>query len=205
MSTREKKQKRRDRDETGADETAHDEPIAAVPGEEAEDAPAEEPAPPLTPEEEIMQWHDKWLRAKAEAENVRKTSAQELATARRYGAAAPLLGLLDVLDNLQRALEAPPEGTDETFLTGLRLIEQQFLGVLEAHGVTPVPAEKGMPLDPMLHRALLEQPSDEVEPGRILVVALTGYKLHDRLLREAQVVVARTPDEPADDEAPPQD
>jgi len=193
MSTREK-----NRDEQNdSDEAVHDEPIAEGPGSRVQDAPAKEAPEPLTLEDEVLQLRDKWLRAKAESDNVRKIAAQDVADARRYGASGALLGLLDVLDNLQRALIAPPADSDETFLTGLRLIEQQFVGVLEAHGVTPVKAEKGMPLDPMLHRALLEQPSDEIEPGCILVVAVGGYKLHDRLLREAQVVVARAPDEPA--------
>jgi molecular chaperone GrpE len=200
MSTREKKKKKRG-DKNDSDETVHDAPILDGPGSGAEDAPAKEAPEPLTLEEEVLQLRDKWLRAKAESDNVRKMAAQDVADSRRYGASGTLLGLLDVLDNLQRALAAPPEGVEETFLTGLRLIEQQFVGVLEAHGVTPVKVEKGMPLDPMLHRALLEQPSDEVEPGRILVVAVGGYKLHDRLLREAQVVVARAPDEPTDEPA----
>jgi molecular chaperone GrpE len=104
-----------------------------------------------------------------------------------------ILGLLSVLDNLQRALAAPPESLDPDYLAGLQLIERQFLDVLATHGVTPVPAERGTPLDPALHRALMEQDSDEVAPGCILVVAVTGYRLHDRLLREAQVVVARAP------------
>jgi molecular chaperone GrpE len=197
MSTREKKRG----DKHDPDEAVHDEPVAETSESQVEDAPAKEAPEPLTLEEEVLLLRDKWLRAKAESDNVRKMAAQDVADARRYGASATLLGLLDVLDNLQRALAAPPEESDETFLTGLRLIEQQFTGVLEAHGVTPVKAEKGMPLDPMLHRALLEQPSDEVEPGRILVVAVSGYKLHDRLLREAQVVVARAPDEPSDEPA----
>lgn len=195
MSTEQKKHAKRDETDV-VDEAGQDEEVMAEPEAQAAEAPSEEQPTPLTQEEEIRQLHDRWLRAKAEADNVRKSAIDELAEARRYGAATTLLGLLDVLDNLQRALAAPPEGSDEQYLTGLRLIEQQFLGVLETHGVRPVPAAKGMPLDPTMHRALLEQPSDEVPAGRILVVAVIGYKLHDRLLREAQVVVARAPDEP---------
>jgi molecular chaperone GrpE len=195
MSTREKK--RREENDVDTGEVAHDETAADVAEEQAEEAPVEESPPQLTLEEEVLQLRDKWLRAKAESDNVRKMAAQDVADARRYGAAPTLLGLLGVLDNLQRALTDSPEDSDETFLTGLRLTEQQFLGVLKSHGVTPVLAEPGEPLDPMLHRALIEQPSDDVKPGCILLVAVVGYMLHDRLLREAQVVVARANDEPS--------
>jgi len=143
--------------------------------------------------QQLAEMQDKWLRARADVENVRRTLRQDVDSARRYGAAPALTGLLEVLDNLQRALASPPPGLDPTFLHGLQLIEQQFLGVLSGHGVTTVPAARGQPLDPNLHRALMEQPSDEVAPGTILQVAAPGYRLHDRLLREAQVIVARAP------------
>jgi molecular chaperone GrpE len=141
---------------------------------------------------------DKWLRARADLENVRRTSRLDADEARRYGAAPALAGLLEVLDNLQRALATAPEGLDEDFAQGVALIEDQFRRVLAAHGVSPVPAETGMPFDPGMHRALIEQPSSDVPPGSILVVAVPGYKLHDRLLREAQVIVARAPAPPAE-------
>jgi len=141
--------------------------------------------------QQVAELQDKWLRARADIENVRRSMRLDVDSARRYGAAPVLTGLLEVLDNLQRALAAPPAGIDPTFLHGLQLIEQQFLAVLAAHGVTPVPAARGQMLDPNSHRALMEQPSDEVAPGAILQVAAPGYRLHDRLLREAQVIVAR--------------
>jgi molecular chaperone GrpE len=136
--------------------------------------------------------HDKWLRAVAEGKNIRKRAAADVAEARTYGGMAVINSLLPALDNLQRALTTPPEGLDEAFLEGLRLIEQQWVGVLTAHGVVPIPAEPGSPLDPTVHRALLEQPSDQ-EPGTIVAEIVRGYRLHDRLLRESQVVVAAAP------------
>ncbi len=141
--------------------------------------------------QQLVEMQDKWLRARADIENVRRAMRLDVDSARRYGAAPVLTGLLEVLDNLQRALAAPPADIDPTFLHGLQLIEQQFLSVLAAHGVTAVPAARGQVLDPNSHRALMEQPSNEVAPGAILHVAAPGYRLHDRLLREAQVIVAR--------------
>jgi molecular chaperone GrpE len=166
--------------------------------QEDEDDELEVPVEPasedgLEPPAASAELKDKWLRALAELENVRRASRIESEQVRRYGAAPLLAALLGVLDNLQRALAAPPAGIDADYLAGLQLIERQFTDALTAHGVLPIPAQKGQRFDPTVHRALMEQESDEVEPGSILTLVVPGYRLHDRLLREAQVVVARAP------------
>ena len=145
---------------------------------------------------EEADFREKWLRALAEIDNIRRAARLDVDEARRYGATSTLLGLLPVLDNLQRALASPPAGLAPDFLAGLQLIEQQFRSALEVAGVSRVPAGKGSPLDPRAHRALLEQPSSDVAPGTILAEVQAGYRLHDRLLREAQVIVARAAAEP---------
>jgi molecular chaperone GrpE len=191
-------------DEAGTAETPQD--PAAGAAEQAVDQALGDDA-----ERQIAELKDKWLRARAELENVRRAARQEIDHAHRYGASSVLTGLLGVLDNLQRALASPPETLDPDFQAGLQLIEQHFRDVLATHGVERVPGEKGAPFDPSVHRALLEQETDEVPPGTILSLALEGYRLHDRLLREAQVVVARAPSaeqppegvEPEHPEAPP--
>lgn len=156
-------------------------------------------APPATPPaEQLAELNDRWLRARAELENVRRSARQDVDTARRYGAAPAFAALLGVLDNLQRALAAPPAGTPEDLLQGLRFIEQQFAAVLAEQGVAAVRAEPGQPLDPRHHEALMEEDSADLPPGAIVRVALAGYRLHDRLLRPAQVVVARAPQPAAD-------
>ena len=106
------------------------------------------------------------------------------------------------------ALQVPVPTTEEerdqyvaAFLEGLRLIEQQWVATLTANGVLPIPAEPGSPLDPTVHRALLEQPSDQ-EPGTIVAEIVRGYRLHDRLLRESQVVVAAPPATDSPDDQP---
>lgn len=173
------------------------------PDASAEPAP-EVSAPVTAPDATLAELHDRWLRARAELENVRRAARLDVETARRYGAAPALAALLAVLDNLRRALEPPPPGAPQDFLQGLRFIEQQFAAVLAEQGVSPVPAEPGQPLDPHCHQALLEEPSDRQPPGRILRVAVSGYRLHDRLLRPAQVIVARAPDPPAAAEPAPE-
>jgi molecular chaperone GrpE len=152
-----------------------------------------DPAPEAAPEAQIAELKDKWLRSRAELDNLRRTSRQEVDAARRFGAAPAFTRLLEVLDNLRRALAAAPAGTPADFLQGLALIEQQFLGVLEEHGVSAVPAEPGQPLDPRLHQAIAEEDAPGLPAGAIVRVAVSGWRLHDRLLRPAQVVVARAP------------
>ena len=178
------------RHEPHGDPQPDDEESAAQDGDVAAAPASALPLEP-SPEQQIAELQDKWLRARAELENVRRAGRQDADQARRYGAGPVLLALVSVLDNLQRALAQPPAGLDEDFLRGLRLIEQQFLAALASAGVSTVPAERGQAFDPNLHRALLEQPTDEVPPGAILQVVVPGYRLHDRLLREAHVVVAR--------------
>jgi molecular chaperone GrpE len=165
-----------------------DETLEPEPGSQAPPA-GEDVDAAIDPQ--IAELKDKWLRALAELENVRRASRIEGEQVRRFGATPLLQSLLGVLDNLQRALAAPPEGIDPDYLAGLQLIERQLGDTLAAYGVSPVPAQKGQRFDPTVHRALMEQESDEVEPGTILTLVVPGYRLHDRLLREAQVVVAR--------------
>ncbi len=160
-------------------------------GDAVSDAGAGDESEERDPAEEITELTDRWLRAKADADNARRRAMLDIEEARRYGATALLVSLLDVLDNLQRALSAPPDGLDEAFLEGLRMTEQQWLTVLATHGIQPVEAQPGQPLDPTVHRALLEQDAEGLEPGTIAFELSRGYRLHDRLLREAQVAVVK--------------
>jgi molecular chaperone GrpE len=164
-----------------------------TPPQEPDSAKAEEATPAPAPEAQVAELTDRWLRARAELENVRRAARQEVETARRFGAAPAFAGLLAVVDNLQRALAAPPAGVPEDFLQGLHFIEQQFFAVLSEHGVSRIVPEPGQPLDPRLHQALMEEDAPDLPPGSIVRALLAGYRLHDRLLRPAQVVVARAP------------
>lgn len=145
-----------------------------------------------SPDAQLAELRDKWLRARADLENVRKRAAKDVEDARLFGAAALLRDLLPVLDNLQRALAAPPEGLDEAFLAGLRLIERQWTDALAAAGVRAIAAE-GAPFDPNLHQALQHVETTDAPAGTVMHEIVRGYTLHERLLREAQVVVAKAP------------
>ena len=166
-------------DEASADETASD------------DSAGDEPETERDLEAELNEAKDRWLRARAELENVRRRARLDVEEAREYGTGDVLLQMLPVLDALQRGIAALPEGDEDPVLEGLRLTEQQFTSTLERLGVVAVAAELGTPMDPECHRALVEQPTDEHPPGTIVAEISRGYRLRDRLLREAEVVVAK--------------
>jgi len=169
------------------------EPTDVGPAEDDADTTGAEGSSEPSLEEQLAQAEDRMLRARAEADNARRRARLDVEEARRYGATPLLRQLLGVLDNLQRAVDNPPEGLDTGFLDGLRMIEQQLLATLADHGVTPIDVQPGDALDPNRHQALVEQPTPEHEPGTVVSELVRGFMIHDRLLREAQVAVAKPP------------
>ena len=140
---------------------------------------------------------DQQLRAAAELDNVRKRAEREVANSARYGADRLLGDLLAVCDSLDLGLKAAsaPEATVKTIADGLALTQQQLAAFLEKHGVKPIdPA--GQPFNPDLHEAVSAVPSTEVPPNHVLSVMQKGYRLYERLLRPAMVVVAKAPPAP---------
>ena len=102
-----------------------------------------------------------------------------------------LLGeLLPILDDLERALAAAEEHQEAQLEEGVRLVHRSLAGLLERHGVTTIEADGKF--DPHVHEALLSQPS-EAEEGSVIDVVQKGYKLGDRVVRPARVVVAAPP------------
>lgn len=175
-------------DDAGEDTSADGTPADGTPSDAT---PGEPPETERDLEAELTEAKDRWLRARAELENVRRRARLDVEEAREYGTGDVLLQMLPVLDALQRGIAALPEGDEDPVIEGLRLTEQQFTSTLERLGVIAVAAELGTPMDPECHRALLEQPTDEHPPGTIVAEISRGYRLRDRLLREAEVVVAR--------------
>jgi molecular chaperone GrpE len=134
---------------------------------------------------------DKCLRATAELENVRRRVERDAANLRKYALENVLADLIQVNDSLELGLKAA--GPDAH---GLQLIHKQFWAVLERYGVSAIdPA--GQPFNPELHQAVTLQESAEAPANQVLEVMQKGYRLHDRLLRPAMVVVAKsTPVQP---------
>jgi molecular chaperone GrpE len=136
---------------------------------------------------------DKYLRAVAELENYRKRVAREKEELARYTSERVVAALLPVLDNLERALVAAQEHEPNhaALLDGLQQIQAQFRRTLEEFGLKEVVANAGHPFDPNIHEAVGHVESAEHPEGHVIQQLQRGYKLADRLLRPARVVVSK--------------
>jgi len=132
---------------------------------------------------------DKFLRALAEMENLRKRAEREKSEYFQYALAEVLRDLLTVVDSLERALEAEERADGKLFGEGVRMIHRQFLDVLARQGVTPLRQVVGKRFDPELHQALSSEEADDVQEAVVSEELQKGYRLHDRLLRPALVKV----------------
>ena len=137
--------------------------------------------------------YQRYVRLAADFENYKKRLAKEKADIIAYGNEELIKALLNVLDNLERALshaEGPEEDT-KAVLEGVRLVHKQFLSLLDKFGVEPVSAERGLEFDPRVHQAIERVDSTDVESGHIISEMLRGYTLKERLLRPALVSVSK--------------
>jgi molecular chaperone GrpE len=142
---------------------------------------------------EVEKWKDLALRTAAELDNFRKRSSREMQEARAYANADLLRGLFPILDTFQMGLEAARAESEQSIVfQGLKMVQGMFGNYLRDLGVEEVPAE-GKVFDPNLHEALSTEPSDTVPDHTIIRVQRPGYKLKDRLLRPANVVVSSGP------------
>jgi molecular chaperone GrpE len=139
------------------------------------------------------------LRVAADAENAKRRAEREANDARAYAIQKFAKDLLGVADNLSRALQHAPKpgasGDDadtvvKNFLTGIELTETALSGAFERNGLTKVDPARGDRFDPNLHQAMMEQPTEDVEPGSIVQVMQAGYELMGRIVRPALVIVA---------------
>lgn len=130
------------------------------------------------------------LRLAAEIDNLRKRSAREIDSARKFGAERLAGDLLAVVDSLEMGLEAARgEGAGGALLEGQEATLKLLLSVLEKAGVRPLDPQ-GEAFDPQFHEAMSMVPMADAEPGSVVTVVQKGYLLHERLLRPARVVVA---------------
>ncbi|HRO32386.1 MAG TPA: nucleotide exchange factor GrpE [Brevundimonas sp.] len=176
-------------------ETPENDPIETELDADIAEAEAEEAfADPLDAViAERDQWRDRALRAAAEAENVKRRTEGQMNDARAYAIQRFARDLLGVADNLERALQAAPQGADGAaagLVTGLEMTQKSLLAAFEASGLKRVAPGPGEAFDPHLHQAMMEQPSAEVPPGTVIQTLQPGYALFDRTVRAAMVVVA---------------
>jgi|TARA_A100001011_G_scaffold398743_2_gene504260 molecular chaperone GrpE len=140
---------------------------------------------------------DESLRAYADAENARKRAQTEISNARRFaleGFASELLNVRDSLDLAKSVDLDGAEGVVERVVEGLELTLKQLDSAFEQFSVFEISPEVGDKLDPESHQAMTLAPSSDVAPNHICQVIQKGYRLHDRLLRPARVIVAKAPE-----------
>lgn len=138
---------------------------------------------------------DRLLRVTADFDNFRKRAARERQEAVKFANEALLEKLVPVLDNFEMAMaavNAPANGSAPSLQAGVAMIQQQLKGVLTEAGLEEIDA-LGKPFDPNWHEAVGQQESAEVAEGQVLQQLRKGYRLKDRLLRPATVIVAKKP------------
>ena len=130
-------------------------------------------------------------RAQAELANYRKRVDDERFTQQQYANSRLIIRLLPIVDELEMALEHSGDmEIDTAWLEGIKLIHRKVLQMLESEGLNKIEAI-GQQFDPLQHEAVSTEDSSEVETGYVLAVLRNGYRLHDRIIQPAQVVVAR--------------
>lgn len=175
--------------------TISDEAVAAQTVEEAGDAEASGGAPEdalSDAEAKAAENWDKYLRAVAELDNVRKRARKDVENARNFGIERFAGELLAVSDSLQAAIANGSEASAESLLEGSDATLRLLVATLEKFGVSEVDP-LGAPFDPQLHEAMTMVPSPDAEPNSVIDVIQKGYTLNGRLIRPARVIVASAP------------
>jgi len=190
-----------DRDRQPEDTTAPSgEPVVSKPYIMPDDP---EPGSVELLQKEAAEARDRMLRTLAEMENLRKRTTKEVADARLYGITGFARDVLDIADNLQRALDAVPAEARATadpgltaLIEGVELTERSLLNALEKHGVKKLDPQ-GQKFDPNFHQAMYEVPDASVPSGTVVQIMQAGYTIGDRVLRPALVGVAKGGAKPA--------
>jgi molecular chaperone GrpE len=139
---------------------------------------------------DLDRFRDLALRSQADFENYKKRTAREKEEAIKYANSSLLERLLAIIDNFELGLAAAKEqAEDSPIYSGMVLVQKQLNDLLAENGLQPIEAE-GKTFDPNLHEAIAHEPSDQFPEGIVLRQARRGYRLKDRLLRPAKVVVS---------------
>ena len=195
--------KKQSEEDAAPEMTALEKRLAEKAAQESDEGTGENAGPETLTEaqEAIAESNERIVRLTADFDNFRKRAQREKDEARQFANQGLLEKLLPVLDNFEMALTAVKDA-DPSVRDGVQMILDQLLGVLKESGVEPVDA-MGQPFDPNLHEALSQEETTEVEEGTVVQQVQRGYKLNDRLVRPARVVVAKAPG--AAEEAPNED
>src|SRR5262249_727087 len=157
----------------------------------AEQIDAEDPMAGL--QADLERFRDLALRSQADFENYKKRTAREKEEAIKYANSSLLERLVSIIDNFELGLAAAKEeGEQSPIYSGMVLVQKELNDLLTENGLRPVEAE-GKNFDPNMHEAIAHEPSDEAPEGIVLRQTRRGYRLKDRLLRPAKVVVSSGP------------
>jgi molecular chaperone GrpE len=143
-------------------------------------------------EQDLAKHRDALLRMQAEMENLRKRLQREVEKSRKFALERIMKDLLQVRDSMDRGLEAGESATIESLREGQQLTLKMLAKVMQDHGLEVIDP-LGQAFDPELHEAMTVMPSAEAAENTVLEVLQRGFRLHDRLLRPAMVVVSRRP------------
>lgn len=184
-------------DETAADDGSLQDAVDAI----AADTAAAQTGGLEELQTENAELKDRVLRIQAELENFRRRSQKESLEAMKYQALPVIRDLLPGIDNLKRAVDAAEQSGDtQNLIDGIKMVSQQFADALKAHSAEPILPE-GEAFDPNLHEAMAQVPSADHEPMTVLQVVEAGYRIHDRVVRPAKVMVSCAPPPAAEESA----
>ena len=183
-----------------------------APSADAAEAPAEEPEidPIALLEAEVAALKDKVLRTNADMENLRRRTEREKQDMAKFAISNFARDIISVDDNLNRALEAVPEGAVENdaalkaLVDGVSMTGRELANIFERNGITRIDP-KGEIFDPNSHQAMFEMPNPEVPAGTIMEVIATGFSIESRILRPAMVGIAKGGEKPKKDGDPQAD
>ena len=157
---------------------------------------AEESPPPtleeqlLAAEQQAAEYLDGWQRERAEFANARKRMERQRTEAYRNAKVDIIARLLPVIDDFQRAMQSVPEDiNNHSWFEGIQLVYRKLDGLLEKEKIEVIPAV-GEEFDPNIHEAVLQEPSEEYASGVVVRELQTGYRLGERVIRPAMVIVA---------------
>lgn len=147
----------------------------------------------------ITEQKDGVLRAKAEAENARRRASGEVEKARKFALEGFAGELINVVDNLERALQSANASDDavKPVMEGVEITYKSFISTVEKYGITPIDPQ-GQPFNPEQHQAMSMQESEEFAPNTVMAVMQKGYLINGRLLRPAMVMVSKSPENKVD-------
>lgn len=161
---------------------------------EASESAAEQAVDPIQAlQNECDQLKNENLRLIAEMRNQQQRAARDKSEALKYAEAAFARDLLLILDDLERTQESAKSATDASAVAdGVRIVYEHFLKVFKDHNIEPIEAV-GKPLDPTYHEAMMTQPHDDAPAGQVVEEVARGFRMHERVVRPARVIVSSGP------------